>query len=66
MYQIIEEATGRRVVTTEQAATARGITVPSMRKDIKRRIARGVVTTIDPLDGRTPVYYPEDLGLEET
>lgn len=62
-YTITENATGRQVLTTEQAAAQRGITVPSMRKDIARRIARGAVTALPPLDRRTPVYYPEDLGL---
>lgn len=65
-YLITEVETGREVLTTEQAAAVRGIHVPSMRKDIKRRIARGVVTPLPPLNGRTPVYYPADLGIEES
>lgn len=64
MYEITEIATGRLVVTTEQAASARGITVASMRKDILRRKKAGKVTDLPMIDGRTPVYYPEDLGIE--
>lgn len=63
-YRIVEVATGREVVTTEQAAAERGITVASMRKDAQRRLEDGRATRLDPLDGRTPVYYPVDLGLE--
>lgn len=63
-YQIIEVATGRVVITTEQAAARRGITIPSMRKNIARRLQRGQLVALPPLNGRTPVYYPEDLGLE--
>jgi hypothetical protein len=53
------------VVTTEQAAARRGIKEPSMRKDIKRRKEHGQVTELEPLNARTPVYFPADLGLEE-
>jgi len=63
-YRITELATGREVVTTEQAAERRGITVASMRKDAKRRRDRDQLTELEPLNARTPVYYPEDLGLE--
>lgn len=56
---------GRRVVTTKEAAALRGITEASMRKDILRRKAAGTVTELPAIDGRTPVYYPEDLGIQE-
>lgn len=65
MYEIRECDTGRLVVTTEQAADLRRIQVPSMRKDIQRRKRRGLVTDLPALDARTPLYYPEQLGLEE-
>jgi hypothetical protein len=65
VYEITEMSTGRQVVTTEQAARARGITVGSMRKDINRRYERGAVTKLEPLDARTPLYYPEELGAGE-
>jgi hypothetical protein len=60
---VIYEVGGREVVTTERAAGLRGITVASMRKDILRRKRRGLITELPKLDDRTPVYYPEDLGL---
>lgn len=55
---------GRRVVTTKEAAALRNITVASMRKDILRRKKAGRVAELPTIDDRTPVYYPEDLGLE--
>jgi len=57
-------ADGRRVYTTKEAAALRGITEASMRKDILRRKKAGKITELPTIDDRTPVYYPEDLGLE--
>lgn len=57
---------GRRVVTTKEAAALRGITEASMRKDILRRKRAGKVAELPTIDDRTPVYYPEDLGIKES
>jgi hypothetical protein len=62
-YRIVELSTRREVVTTEQAAQRCGITVASMRKDITRRKRAGLITELEPLNGKAPVYYPEELGL---
>ena len=51
---------GRLVVTTSQAASALGIKPGSLRA----RITRHGITPAVHLDPRTPLYYPEDLGLE--
>lgn len=64
-YRITEVATGREVVTIEQAAAQRGITVNSMQKDITRRKRRGLITELPRLNGKAPVYYPEEVRLEE-
>lgn len=51
------------MVTTEQAAERRGITVASMTKDITRRKRKNLITELPKLNGKAPVYYPEELGL---
>lgn len=50
---------GRRVYTTSQAAEALGIKPGSLRA----RINRHGIQPAAHLDPRTPLYYPEDLGL---
>lgn len=63
-YRIVEVSTGREVVTTEQAAERRGITVASMTKDITRRKRKNLITELAPLNGKCPVYLPEELRLD--
>jgi hypothetical protein len=58
---------GRRVVTGKEAAALKGVNEDAMRQTIKRLKDAGRLSMIpeeDWIDGRTPVYYPEDLGLE--
>ncbi len=57
---------GRRVYTVSEAATLRGIHKGSVRKWMKRRSKReGVeIEPVDWINSKEPVYYPEDLGLE--
>src|SRR5262249_54054454 len=58
---VIEIRYNRRpVVTTAQAAEALGIKPGSLRA----RINRHDIQPATHLDPRTPLYYPEDLGLE--
>ncbi len=52
---------GRLVVTTGQAAEGLGIKPGSLRA----RINRHGITPATHLDPRTPLYYPEDLGIQE-
>lgn len=52
---------GRLALTTEQAARRLGIKPGSLRA----RIARHGIQPADRIDPRTPVYYPEDLGITE-
>jgi hypothetical protein len=52
---------GRRVLTTAQAAAAKGTDPPKLRA----WIARNGIKPAAYVDPRTPVYYPEDLGIEE-
>lgn len=50
---------GRLVLTTTQAAAQLRVKPGTLRA----RIARQGIAPADHLDPRTPVYYPEDLGL---
>jgi hypothetical protein len=52
---------GRLVLTTGQAAPRLGLTDGGLRARISRR---GIEPAAH-LDPRTPLYYPEDLGLTE-
>lgn len=56
-------STGREVVTVEQAAPRLYVTVATLRKDITRRKRKNLITELEPLNGKAPVYYPEELGL---
>jgi hypothetical protein len=51
---------GRLVLTTAQAAARLGVKPGSLRA----RITREGIRPAAQLDPRTPLYYPEDLGLE--
>jgi hypothetical protein len=57
---------GRRVYTAIEAAAIRGIQPGSMRMEISRKRKKNRIQEIDDkIDNRTPVYYPEDLGITE-
>lgn len=51
---------GRLVLTTAQAAERLGVKPGSLRA----RTTRQGIAPATHLDPRTPLYYPEDLGLE--
>jgi hypothetical protein len=56
---------GQPVVTIGQAAELLGTTPGSLRGKLTRRRQRG--DTIQPaafLDGKSPLYRPEDLGID--
>lgn len=62
-YRITEVSTGREVVTVEEAARRLWVSPATLRKDITRRRQKGLITELEPLNGKAPVYYPEELGL---
>jgi len=53
---------GRRVLTTGQAAEALSIKPNSFRG----RMTRHGIRPAGHVDPRTPLWYPEDLGLEQS
>lgn len=62
-YRITEKATGREVITTDQAVarTDRWKNPATLRA----WIARNGITAAGELNARTKLYYPEDLRIEE-
>jgi hypothetical protein len=65
---VIEHYTpdGRQVYTVAEAAELRGITKGAQRNWMLRRARRSGVP-LEPADwinSKEPVYYPDDLGLE--
>lgn len=52
---------GRLVITTAQAAERLGVTAGTVRV----RAHRHQVSPATHLDPRTPLWHPEDLGIEE-
>jgi len=53
---------GRRVYTLGEASELLHVAAPTLRQ----RVKRAGTTAAGWINGREPVYYPEDLGLEET
>lgn len=60
-YRVIERATGREVITTDQAVARsdRWATTGALRA----WIARQDIAPAGELNARTKLYYPEDLGI---
>jgi hypothetical protein len=61
-YRITEKASGREVITTDQAvARSDRWKNPAT---LRAWIARNGIQPAGELNARTKLYYPEDLGLE--